>query len=264
MRTSIPARAILTVTVAFLVLAGLLVWMHGSEGEQSQPEVETAVGPAQTEGESRHSALSAEPPMSSEDIKRARRAEVQRLVHKLRTGNVPERRRAALRLHLRADETAERALLETLGDPQEDLIVLARCEKALIDLWRRPCSLSARAVFAQALADCDAGDYDEALQGFNMCEEDLRAAIPELYRLRAQIHLEQGRIDEAIEDCARALRLKPDNFMAYYVSARCYVGKRKGREALEEVELALQIYPAFELAAELKAQIESLQKAGEL
>ncbi len=264
MRTSIPGKALLTVIGAFLALAVLFVWMHASEDRQRAEEEGIAVGPAEIDGAEQQSRLTVGRSLSSEDFERGRKLEVQRMVDKLRRGSLSERKRAALRLQSVANETAEPALLTALGDPQEDPVVAARCARALIEMWRRTPSRFAGRVFAQALADYDAADYEAALEAFNMCERELRAAIPEMYRLRAEIHLAQGRVDEAIGDCLTALCLKEQNFMAHYVQARCYLAKRRGKEALEEANSALRIYPNFEQAVQLKLEIESLQRAGEL
>jgi len=257
MKTSIPGRAMLASIIAFLLLAAVLVWMHSVEQDGQPDEERVGAGSGEPGDEDPQSDS-----ISPEEKEREREVDRRRAVRQLRSGSEAERRGAALRLQFIADETVEPELLALLRNPQEDSIVAARCEKALLNLWRHSRSLSAGRVFEQALADYDAGHYEAALQGFDVCEKSLQPAIPELYRLRAEIHLAQGRVDTAIDDARRALELKEDSFVAHCLLAECCLEKGDAPAALESVYRALQIYPGFERAIRLKAKIKSPQQPG--
>ena len=249
------------VVLVFLALAALILWWLRVE-EDGERAGEIVMGSAEIEGEPTDLQLEAGRGPVAADRARSRREEMQRLCRVLLAGaDLSQRRSAALRLQYLADDSAEEALRKGLLD--EDGLVSRRCAKALESLWQQSDSASVNRLFQQGLAACEAGRYDEALERFEMCVQ-LDPDIADLYRLRAEILLETGRPEEAVRACREALRREQHHFLAHYVLARCHMDLRDGDAALDSVNRALEIYPDYPAALQLKVEILSLQKAGEL
>ncbi len=255
-------RTAALVVVAFLALAALQLWWNRSEKNGTADERDMRVAPTQIEAEDQHLEIGAGKPGSQWERPEVRRREMQRLLSLL--SNAPgdsERRSAALRLRYLADESAGPALVRLLND--KDGVVAQRCAETLVRLWQRSDSPRVNQFFRQGLEAYEAGDYEKALELFDACAS-LDADIPDLYRLRAEIFLEMDRTGEALKECRRALRHNEDNFLAHCALAKCYRDMRDGEAALESVNRALSIYPGFEAARQLRKEILSLQRAGEL
>ena len=254
----------LTVTLvvtAFLVLIALLLWWQRSEAE-SAPALEVRMAPTQIEGEQGRLQIGDSKPGSEDERERVRREELRRALDVLsREADSAARRSAALRLRYLADRSAEPVLVRLLNDSDE--VVAQRCADALVELWQQSASPRVNQFLRQALAAYEATDYQMALDLLNACVE-LDPNVPDLYRLRAEVQLELSRPREALQDCQRALGLKPSHFLAHYVQARCHMKLGDGQAALASVHAALRIYDSFPKAKLLKEEILSGQKAGEL
>jgi len=153
-----------------------------------------------------------------------------------------------------ADQSVESLLLEALND--KDPVVAQRSARALTSLWQQSRSPSVSRLLSQGLAAYEAGNFTVALDQFNMSQR-LDTGVPDLYRLRAEILLDQGEAGKALNDCQTAVDLKPENFMAHYVQARCYRELSDLNAAMASVNKALEIYGGFGEAYHLKVEIIS-------
>jgi tetratricopeptide (TPR) repeat protein len=253
----IPGRAIAMVVIAFLFLAGLQLWWQTRDGQSEEKTM--VVDSARVDTPERELQLDADDLTERE---RNRKREMQRQLRILaRSEDRAERRSAALRLQYLADETAEDQLLQLLKS--EDKIVARRCAEALVGIWQESGSPSVDRLMSRGIAAYENGNYQEAAARFEMCAE-LDSEIPDLHRLRASVMLKRGQTREAIDACEEALSMENRNYLAHYILARAYRRQSEGDAALEEVEQALDIYPGYEPARQLRAEILSLQKAGEL
>jgi tetratricopeptide (TPR) repeat protein len=256
----IPARAIAMVIVAFLFLAGVHLWWQTRDKKDRAESGEMVMDDAQVHSEDREIDLGGQ--SGGSDRENARKREMQRLLKVLATGSdAGKRRSAALRLQYLADRSAEPELIELLRS--DDQIVARRCAETLLGLWQESDSHSVNRLMKRGLSAYEDGEYEEAMARFEMCAE-LDPEIPDLHRLMAGIMLRQGRLDAAIRTCEKAISLEPHNFMAHYVLARCYRRTSRGDAALQQVDQALDIYPGYQPAGQLRVEILSLQKAGEL
>jgi len=255
-------RTVAVVSVAFLALVALQLWWQRTEREGSERPPEVTVAPTEIEGENQRVEIGMGEPGTQQERERVRRRELKRALDVLASSeDVRERRSAALRVRYIVDRSAEPVLLRGLKDP--DGLVAQRCADALVALWQRSESPRASVFFQEALKAYQGGDHERAKELFETCAR-LDPSIADLYRLRAEIELEAGHPEEARRQCARALRLKPQHFLALCVMARCLMQLRDGEGALQNVESALNVYPGFEEARKLRDEILSLQKAGEL
>ena len=248
---------VLALAVTGFIALGLLYGHWQRVEEKIRPHeygLKMRVTPVEIKGENGQLQLASNSTAPAEEHERVRKQEMERQLDLLAHGGAAEKRDAALRLQLMADPTAEPKLLQALNDP--DPKVAQRCAKTLLTLWQATDSPTVNRILSQGIAAYEAARYDEALESFQICAR-LDPQIPDLYRLRAEILLEKRRLDDALEDCQKALMMKNTNFMALYTQARCYLEKRDGPAALE-------IYGTFQQAHQLKTMILSLQQAGEL
>jgi len=255
-------RTVALVIIAFLILAGLQIWWQRAEQDDRPGVGEVTVPRTQIASEDRQLEIGSDTPGSEVEREQVRREGVRRALTTLRRSAHPsERRSAALRLSYLADSSAEGALVMFLRDSDE--VVSQRCADALLGLWQRSDSPRVNQFFQQGLAAYNAGDYEQARELFDTCVR-LDPSVPDVYRLRAEILLAMDRPADAARECRSALRLKQEHFLAHCVLAECHLRLRDGQAALESVETALSIYGGLERARQLKEEILSLQKAGEL
>lgn len=256
---SIPGKTIALVVVAFLFLAGVHLWWQGRE-RNGRNNGEPVIDRARVEGGDRQITLGER--RQGEKERKARREEMRRLLTILKqSSDVQARRSAALRLQYLADSSAEPELLKALKSRDE--IVARRCADALLDLWQKSESHSVNRMVERGITAYENGEFEEALNRLNMSAE-LDPDIPDLHRLRAEILLARGEENAALKAGRKALKLESHNFMAHHVMAKAYRRQERGDAALDAVNRAIEVYPGYEPANELKAEILSLQKAGEL
>jgi tetratricopeptide (TPR) repeat protein len=259
-RDTAAKRAVLFIACAIVVLAVLHLWAQRQEGRRNAAmlNIGSAAGLRIGRGEDKEDVEPAPAVSMPAEKPEVRRQDLKRLITQLTQGQPEERRSAALHMQYMADDSAEPVLLAMLGDADE--VVASRCAKALLSLWQQSDSASVNRLFNQGLAAYEAGRNEEALDRLNMAER-LDRRIADLYRIRAEILLEQGKHQAALEDCRRALALKPQNFMAWYVEAKCYKEMGDLDLAMHSVNQALEIYSSFQRAYQLKVEIISLQEA---
>ncbi len=190
-------------------------------------------------------------------------------LHLLESGEVTERRAVAIQVALEVGDPLEadrylrmpaelkarlrEALLRRLND--EDVVVSVKSREALLGIWRTSESVAATEGFHEGLAAWNAGRLDEALEIFRSVERLPGSAPPDLYRMKAEVHLAQDRPQDALEACRRALEAEPRNFEALLVVARAYLRRGERERAMTALETALQIYHRFPAAEQLRRQL---------
>lgn len=97
---------------------------------------------------------------------------------------------------------------------------------------------------------------DEALQAFRKAASVARQGYP--YALIGMIYGKQGKREEAMDAIAQALRIEPDNDMAYLYRANLHVIAHEADQAKADYELALRYNPRNEVA---RAALQRLQRA---
>jgi tetratricopeptide (TPR) repeat protein len=248
---SISSKVIGGIAVAFLIFAIVQIWWQSTEKEEQIEEGQAVVARSDVEGERTLEITGSD--ATDEDA--ARRREVERLVKVLEdSADIQKRRSAALRLYYFADAQIEDVLLECIAD--EDRTVAQRCEKSLSKIWQSSTSPSASRFLEQALSAMHIGNYDKALSRLELCEK-LDPDIPDLYRLKALIQRNLGKIQEARKAAQEAIRLKPMNFHAHYQLALCHVESGSPDEAIPHLEKALRLYPWFDEAKKLLDDIKN-------
>ena len=180
--------------------------------------------------------------------------EMARQVGLLSSGDSEQRREAALWLYFSPGQPARDSLLGGLND--EDQVVAKLCAKALVKLWRRCESPTVSSLFRRGVAAWEVGDLSSALEILNRAAA-LDSRIPDLYRLRAEVYLENGELDKARQDCGKALELEAKHFLALLVRSKCYAQAGKVDRALADLKEALLIYRHFEKARKLQEELLS-------
>ncbi len=98
------------------------------------------------------------------------------------------------------------------------------------------------AIFAQALADCEANQWKKALKLLNGLikedEKDERA-----YRQRCLVLLQLGRCTQAIQDAHKAIELNPGDAELYHTRGVIYYQLEAYAEAITDYTQALQLQP---------------------
>ena len=256
-----PAVAAGLIVAAFLALVAVHVLWKRAEDKQLPGGAadRVASAPVRIEGEKGEVQIGARSSAYTEERERLRTAELKRQIELLLTGDKKEdRRSAALRLVFIADRSATQALLKGLKDT--DRRVASRCARALLNVWQQSESAAAFGLFRQGRWAYEEGNLEEAVAIFNEAAK-LDARVPELYRLRGEIHLSNSNVGQALADGRRALKLEPSHFLGHCLVARCHLAQRNGKAALASVERALGIYPTFEDALQLRRQARALRKA---
>lgn len=258
----ISGRTITVAVVVFLCLAGVHLWWQHDESGRSGDGDQMVIGNTRLSGGDRQFSLGAE----DEPDAGVRRKEARKWLQILASNaSTKKRRSAALHLEYLTDhltgQDAQKALLKHLKS--DDRVIARRCGELLLDVWQQSESPSMQRLMEQGLTAFENGQYDRAMNRFEMCLE-LQPQVSDLHRLRAEIYLARGQTEKALEAAGRATTIQPKNYRAYYLAARCHLQEDEGDEALRQVRQALNIYPSYKPARQLKEKIISLQKAGEL
>lgn len=248
----ITARVIALVSVGFVLLVAIQIWLHQTD-QPEQTGNQPTFSPTEIKGKEQNLRI------GGEDEDRARAvANVDELtrekIQNLREGSVPERRSAALQLTFDPHPAAERALLEGLDDP--DRHVAEQCAQALLEVWRSSDSAVASRLLDRALEAYESGRWDAALRHLKDTRR-LDPEISEVYRLKARIWMRRDQPDRALKNAKKALSLEKRHFRARYLVARCYARQGEKEKGLQQLEKALEIYPYFEEARNFKKELSS-------
>jgi tetratricopeptide (TPR) repeat protein len=107
------------------------------------------------------------------------------------------------------------------------------------------------------LADAREGGMTQALAGLNAL---IRKAprFAEAYNQRAILYYRTGQYQQAVSDCAKALKLNPHHFGAASGLAQSYLKIRKPRAALKAFRTAYRINPRLEDVGDQIRDLENL------
>ncbi len=113
-----------------------------------------------------------------------------------------------------------------------------------------------RALLIMRLIDKGEHEKARALIGTN---EDLLAFILQTYNALGIKARREGNFEKAVTELKKALSVAPDDEGILYNLARAYVAKKEKKPAVESIQKALKINPAF---TEGKALLQSIEQAG--
>ncbi len=260
----IAARTILFIVVVFLAL----VVVHLRWGTDVEEEAATEAAPSVSSIQVAEDGKLVDV-MSAEWPNEGPESAVRSALEELSSESAESRRAVAIQLSFLTNDPAARerllalpeelaaqvraALLEGLHDP--DPVVAANCAEALIGWWRISPSGTATRHFQRGLAQFEAGRLEAALETFEGVEGLGGAVPPELYRMKAEVHLARGEPQKALDECRRALRAEPREFPALYARARAQVKLGHVGEAVRSLEQALAIYGSYQAARELREEL---------
>jgi tetratricopeptide (TPR) repeat protein len=113
-----------------------------------------------------------------------------------------------------------------------------------------------RALMIMRLIDKGEHEKARALIGTN---EDLLGFILQTYNAMGIKARREGNFEKAVTELKKALSISPDDEALLYNLARAYAAKKEKKPAVESIQKALKINPAF---AEGKALLQSIEQAG--
>ncbi|MCD6416247.1 MAG: tetratricopeptide repeat protein [Planctomycetes bacterium] len=261
-RQAIPPKVIIFVIAAFLAVVVVNVWRGEDRGDAGRKAAREA---SRIELSDKRKQLDVHMERSPDELKSL----ISSRINLLRNGKTDEQQAVAIQLACMTNDPTQgerllllgeqvrselrQTLLAALGSP--DAVVSQSCQDALVGLWRSSDSMAATQRFQEGLKAYQTGDPDRALEIFRAAQQ-LRATVPpDLYRMKAQILLKQSRLDEALEECRRALDAEPANFFALFVVARIHAEKGNQEKALKALDAALKLNPAFTRARALQEEL---------
>ncbi len=113
-----------------------------------------------------------------------------------------------------------------------------------------------RALMIMRLIDKGEHEKARALIGTN---EDLLSFILQTYNSLGIQARREGNFEKAVTELKKALSVAPDDEGILYNLARAYAAKKEKKPAVESIQKALKINPAF---TEGKALLQSIEQAG--
>jgi tetratricopeptide (TPR) repeat protein len=113
-----------------------------------------------------------------------------------------------------------------------------------------------RALMIMRLIDKGEHEKARALIGTN---EDLLSFILQAYNALGIQARREGNFEKAVTELKKALSVAPDDEGILYNLARAYAAKKERKPAVESIQKALKINPAF---TEGKALLQSIEQAG--
>jgi tetratricopeptide (TPR) repeat protein len=113
-----------------------------------------------------------------------------------------------------------------------------------------------RALMIMRLIDKGEHEKARALIGTN---EDLLSFILQAYNALGIQARREGNFEKAVTELKKALSVAPDDEGILYNLARAYAAKKEKKPAVESIQKALKINPAF---TEGKALLQSIEQAG--
>jgi tetratricopeptide (TPR) repeat protein len=256
------------VAVVFLALVGVQLWWGSSqeEGDRDGGDVHGSTHIRYDDGTGTARDIEVDRVLRADDFRELMQARIALLTK----GKTDERRLVALELAREVNRPGWRerwsemegtvmrqikdALFEGLNDP--DRMVSDACRDAILGLWRISASAVTMEHFERALIDLEEGRAEDALKRLESME-NMRNLPVDYYRLKAEVHIDSGQPDKALEECSRALRYERRHFLALYLMARAHTLKEQPQEALQALDRALGIYTSFPEAAKLRGDLIS-------
>jgi len=265
----IHLKAVIVIAVVFVALVCVHLWWGVDEGEAPENDGGLTATTVQITAEGQQIDLASEPFLTPGELSQWLRERID----VLQRGGTDERGVAAILLaYVTNDPQAQQrlvamrnglmaelegALLACLNEADD--VVSVNCRDALIGLWRVPPAASGLQKYAQALANYEAGNHKEAEAAFEALEQLWGSLPADLYRLKGEIALADGRPAEAVEECQRAVAVQPNHFLAHYVLASAYEQEGDHERALKSLDACVKIYARFPDAEPLRLKIRAAE-----
>jgi len=261
---TIRPKVVLLIAGAFLLLVAFQVWL-GAEKPADVDEVGPQLARIELSEPGEELKLTRE--MTAAELEELTKSRI----YLLENGEINERRATAIQIaltvadplesdrYLRMPDNLKGRLRKALFDGlnAQDPVVSSKCREALLGIWRTSDSVAATERFQEGLAAWDAGTLEDALEIFQSVERLRGSVPPDLYRMKAEVYLAQSRLEEALEECRRALEVEPRNFEALRVVARIRARAGDHERAMTALDTALQIYNRFPAAKQLRQELMS-------
>jgi tetratricopeptide (TPR) repeat protein len=152
-------------------------------------------------------------------------------------------------------------LVAQLADADDDL--REQVTSAMWQIWSRSGDPEIDALYRHGVEQMKASQLSEAVTTFS---EVIRRkpAFAEGWNKRATVYFMMGKSDLSLKDCIEALKLNHNHFGALSGAAQIYVNLGRLERALEYYERALTVHPGLPGAAEavrmLEQQIQERQR----
>lgn len=179
------------------------------------------------------------------------RATLERLVQ---SGDTYARRAAALALGLVGDGRSNVILGPLLRSADRKLRLVV--DDALRSIWLREGSIQDRQLLERIVRLNECGEFESVVE---LATEKIATSdgSPELYHQRSLALFQLDSIDQAIEDCRKALKLNSYHYAAMIGLGHCHAERGDLLEALFWFRQAVDVYPDLE---PVRVQIRRLEK----
>lgn len=109
----------------------------------------------------------------------------------------------------------------------------------------------------------EAGFYDQALEFYEKALEELNLETVEIYNQQAEVYCLQGKVEEAITCCQKALTIKPNYAVGYKTLGNIFLVAGKVEEARDSYVKAIEIQPNYAAALANLGSIYAQQQSWE-
>jgi len=109
----------------------------------------------------------------------------------------------------------------------------------------------------------EAGFYDQALECYEKALEELNLETVEIYNQQAEVYCLQGKVEEAITCCHKALTIKPNYAVGYKTLGNVFLVAGKVEEARDSYVKAIEIQPDYAAALANLGSIYAQQQSWE-
>jgi tetratricopeptide (TPR) repeat protein len=154
-------------------------------------------------------------------------------------------------------------LVAQLADADADDDLREQVTNAMWQIWSRSGDPDVDSLYRHGVDQMKASQLSDAVATFS---EVIRRkpAFAEGWNKRATVYFMMGKADLSLKDCAEALKLNRNHFGALSGAAQIYVNLGRLERALEFYERALTVHPSLPGAAEavrmLEQQIQERQR----
>lgn len=128
-------------------------------------------------------------------------------------------------------------------------------ESALLSCWERSGDVKLDDAFEHAKQLVDQERLDDALTALKKVT-DMAPNFAEAWHKRAVVQFNMGNHNEAIDDCKKALEMKPRHFGALAIVGMCKIAVRQKADATNWFRAALAVHPGMHGARNLLEEIE--------
>ena len=174
----------------------------------------------------------------------------------LRDPSTDVRRVSAMVLGLTGDMTTCPALVRSLRDEDEQVARMA--EHGLWSIWFRAGSCECRHPFTRAISALEAGQYDEAHEGFEQVIE-IDPTFTEAYNQSAIALFLQGDWRGSLRRSCDAIKRVPTHFGALAGMGHCYTELSNLEMALRCYRHAVRINPRMEVVSSAMQRLSGIQ-----